>query len=102
MDWIDLAQDKDKGRTLVNMAMAIHKARPIKGHEGPEGEQRYSSTFSSTSALDWGGLLTPSPGRFHASIPGPSSPQRVAIPTELSRPTLKIRVPQNSVNFLTR
>jgi hypothetical protein len=28
------------------------KALPITGHEGPEGEQIYSSTLSSTSALD--------------------------------------------------
>ena len=28
------------------------KVRPTTGHEGPEGEQRYSSTPSLTSALD--------------------------------------------------
>jgi hypothetical protein len=28
---------------------------PRTGHEGPKGEQRYSSTFSLTSALDWVG-----------------------------------------------
>jgi hypothetical protein len=28
------------------------KVHPITGHEGPEGEQRYSSTLSLTSALD--------------------------------------------------
>ena len=33
-------------------------------HEGPEGDQMYSSTLSSTSALDGGGWSTPSPGRF--------------------------------------
>ena len=33
------------------------------GHEGPEGEQMYSSTLPSTSALD-GGWSTPRPGRF--------------------------------------
>jgi hypothetical protein len=34
------------------------KVRPITGHEGPEGEQRYSFTLFLTSALDglgWGG-----------------------------------------------
>jgi hypothetical protein len=31
------------------------KARPRTGHEGPEGEKRYSSTLSLTSALDGGG-----------------------------------------------
>ena len=30
------------------------KVRPRKGHEGPEGEQMYSSTLPSTSALDAG------------------------------------------------
>ena len=28
------------------------KVHPIAGHEGPEGEYRYSSTLSLTSALD--------------------------------------------------
>ena len=40
------------------------KVHPITGHEGPEGEQRYSSTLPSTSALDEGGWSTPRPGRF--------------------------------------
>jgi len=33
---------------------------------GPEGEKKYSSrpTLSLTSAIDWGGWLTPLPGRF--------------------------------------
>ena len=86
-------------------------------HEGPEGEQMYSSPLPSTSALavGWvvsatprplyprerpgthctGGWVRPRAGldgcgksRPHRdSIPGPSSPQRVAIPTGLSRPT---------------
>jgi hypothetical protein len=33
-------------------------------HEGPEGEYRYSSTLSLTSALDGSGWTTPHPGRF--------------------------------------
>ena len=40
------------------------KVLPITGHEGPEGEQMYSSTLPSTSALDGGGWSTPRPGRF--------------------------------------
>ena len=40
------------------------KVHPRKGHEGPEGEQSYTSTLSSTSALDMGGWSTPRPGRF--------------------------------------
>jgi len=38
----------------------IRKFYPITGHEGPEGEQRYSYTLSLTSALDWVG------GKRHA------------------------------------
>jgi len=34
------------------------------GHEGPDGEETYSSTLSLTSALDRGGWSTPRPGRF--------------------------------------
>jgi hypothetical protein len=37
---------------------------PITDHEGPEGEQMYSSTLSSTSKLDAVGWSTPRPDRF--------------------------------------
>jgi hypothetical protein len=40
------------------------KVHPRTGHEDPKGEQRYNSTLSLTSALDWGGWSTPRPGRF--------------------------------------
>jgi hypothetical protein len=40
------------------------KALPITGHEGPEGEYRYSPTLSLTPALVEGGWSTPRPGRF--------------------------------------
>jgi hypothetical protein len=40
------------------------KFHPRTGHEGPEGELRYSSTFSLIPALDGGGWSTPRPGRF--------------------------------------
>ena len=93
------------------------KGLPTTGHEGQEGEQRYSSTLTLTSAIDGGGWSTPSPGRFTPGndpvlivqeaewAPGPiwtgvenldstgiRSPHRparsvVAIPTELPRPT---------------
>ena len=86
----------------------------------------YSCTLPSTSALDRGGWSTPCPGRFtprerlgthctggwvgpragldgcekcrplQASVSGPSSPQRFAIPTELSRPTIMIVI--NNMN----
>jgi len=37
---------------------------PGTGHEGPEGEYRYSSTLSMTLALDRGGCSTARPCRF--------------------------------------
>jgi hypothetical protein len=40
------------------------KAHPIKGHEGPEVEKKYSSTLSLTWALYGGGWLTSGTGRF--------------------------------------
>ena len=47
--------DKGKGKGNVH---------PITAHEGPDGEQSYSSTLSLTSVLDGGGWSTPRPGRF--------------------------------------
>jgi hypothetical protein len=91
------------------------KGHSATGHKGSEREWRYSSILSLTSALDGCGWLTPHPGRFppakvtqyklhvrpggpgaglkrcgkscphQYSIPGPSNPQQVALPTELSR-----------------
>jgi hypothetical protein len=40
------------------------KIYPRTGHEGPEGEKRYSSSHSLTLALDGGGWSTPRPGCF--------------------------------------
>jgi hypothetical protein len=90
---------------------------PLQGHDGPEGEQRYTSTLSLTSALNGSGWSTPRPGRFtpgrnpvthqtgvwifvrfgldkcrisrsrRDSIHGLSSPYRIAILSHLSRPT---------------
>jgi hypothetical protein len=40
------------------------KGHPRTGHEGPEGEWRYSPTLSLTSALEGGGWSAPRPGRF--------------------------------------
>jgi hypothetical protein len=51
----------------TNYTKGKGKGHPRTGQEGPEGEQRYSSTLSLTLALDEGGLSTPRPGRF---IPG--------------------------------
>ena len=54
-------------RTLYVLGSGGYKGKihPITGrHEGPEGEQMYSSTLTSTSALDVDGWSTPHPGRF--------------------------------------
>ena len=52
-------------KTCVIIIIIIQgKGHPITGHEGPEGEQMYSSTLPSTSALDGGGWSTPRPNRF--------------------------------------
>ena len=40
------------------------KVLPRTGHEDPKGEQMYSSTLPSTSAIEGGGLSAPRPGRF--------------------------------------
>ena len=42
----------------------MSKVRPRTGHEGPEGEYRYSSILHLTSVLDAGGWSAPRPGRF--------------------------------------
>jgi hypothetical protein len=44
------------------------KVRPTRDHEGPEGEQKYSSTLSLTLALDGDGWLKPHPSCFTAGI----------------------------------
>jgi hypothetical protein len=41
-----------------------YKVYPTRGYEGPEGELRYSSTLSLTSALDGGGWSTSRLGHF--------------------------------------
>jgi len=40
------------------------QVHPRTGHEGPWGEQRYSSTLSLTPVLDGGGWSTSHSGRF--------------------------------------
>jgi hypothetical protein len=94
------------------------KVHPKTGHEGPDGEQRYISILSLTSALELGGWSTPRSGRSTSgketryllywrlggpqcrsgwvwkipphwnSVSGQSNPKRVTIPTELFRSTV--------------
>ena len=47
-----------------NWAAVKCKVRPRTGHEGPEGEWRYSSSLSLTSALGGSDWSMPRPGRF--------------------------------------
>ena len=47
-----------------NDSLGKGKGHPRTGHEGPEGEQMYSSTLPSTLVLDGCGWSTPRPSRF--------------------------------------
>ena len=51
-----------EGSIFVTMH-SKHLVHPITGHEGPEVEERYSSTLSLTLALDGGGWSAPRAGR---------------------------------------
>jgi len=48
---------------IIIIIIGKGKTHPRTGHQGPEGEYRYSSTFSLTSALNGGEWSTPRPGR---------------------------------------
>jgi hypothetical protein len=106
----------DKTYTELHRIFSKGKGYPRTDHKGPEEEQRYGSTLSSTSVLygirgqrhapaalrsekkrctycvgRWvdsrGGLDGCGKSPPHRdSITGPSSPQQVATPTALSRP----------------
>ena len=66
MSWLRSGEEIDKGRK--------RKGHPRTGHEGSEGEQTYSSTLSSTSALRWGGV----DGQQHA--PAALPPRKDPVP----------------------
>jgi hypothetical protein len=53
------------GVRRVTSELYTDKVHPRTAHEGPEEEQRYSSTPYSTSALDGSGWLAPRPRRFN-------------------------------------
>ena len=71
-----------------NQRRDLRQVHPRTGHEGPQGEQRYSSTLSLTSGLDGGGWLTPlpscfTPGKdtqylFYGSLVGPQGRSKLA------------------------
>ena len=61
------------------------KVYPITGHEGPEGDQMYSSTLSSTSALDGRS------GQPHASAALPSGTTRYPLYRRLGGPQVRFR-----------
>ena len=105
----------------------LGRFHPFIGHEGPQGEQSYSSTLFLTSALEgvrgqrhapaapyprerpgthftggWVGLRAGldkcGKSRSHRdSNPGPSSPQAVAIPTALPGPQRRFYQAANCV-----
>ena len=51
-------------RKKMQWKLVYHEVHPRTGHEGPDGEQKYSYTPSLTSALDGGGWSTPRTGCF--------------------------------------
>ena len=48
-------------KVLWNCSKGKGKGQPTTGHEGPEGEQIYSSTLPSNSALDGGWVVNATP-----------------------------------------
>jgi hypothetical protein len=68
MEWINHGEF----RFLFSKGKGKDKVHPITGHEGPEGEKRYSSTLSLTTALDGVG------GQRHA--PTVLSPGKIRYP----------------------
>jgi len=57
----DIRDSKAKCLIKIKVEGKVH---PRTGHEGPEGEQKYSSTLSLTSELDGVGWLMPCPSHF--------------------------------------
>ena len=53
-----------KWNLCTSRVNVVCKVLPRTDHDDPEGEQMYSSTLPSTSALDEGGRSTPRPDRF--------------------------------------
>jgi hypothetical protein len=72
------------------------KVVPRTGHEGTEGEYRYSTTLSLTSALHGGGWLTLRPGRFTHGMTRYPLYRRLGRPQGRSGRVLKISSPPGS------
>ena len=51
-------------KSCCKALLHVTEVHPRTGHEGPDGEYRYSSTLSLNSALSSGGWLTPRSCRF--------------------------------------
>jgi hypothetical protein len=69
------------------------KVHPRTGHEGPEGEWKYNSTLSLTSALDGGGWSTPRRGRFTLGKTRYPLYRRLGVPQARSGRARKISPP---------
>ena len=67
--------------TYITDLHEMHEVLPITDHEGPEGEQKYSSTLPSTSALD-GGVC----GQRHAPAALPPGKTRYPVHRRLGGP----------------
>jgi rRNA maturation protein Nop10 len=67
--------------TIFNQSRSGKNFHSTTGHEGSDGESRYSSTLSLISALDGGEWLNPHPGRFT-----PGNEPRYPLYRRLDRP----------------
>jgi hypothetical protein len=57
-------QNIEEKNCLFYISLYLGKVHPRRGHECPEGQQRYTSTLPSTSSLYGGGCLMPHPSSF--------------------------------------
>jgi hypothetical protein len=55
-------------KTLTPLGKGKGKLHPRTGHEGPEGEKRYSPTLSLTSALEGGRMVNATPRPLYPQV----------------------------------
>jgi hypothetical protein len=60
----DSSATRETITAIITSYVVKGEVHPRIGHEGSEGEQMYSSTLPSTSALDCGGWSTPRSDRI--------------------------------------